>query len=328
MMHTLHLPRGVFKDFHINKDRFFEFKFILSICSTWATIIFTLIFVHWVEKNSGWVNLAIISLPTIITIGTLQYILIHAAHECVHQEFQTNNLRSWLFAAITAYPIGLTRNLREEHLRHHRYLGVPEIDPDYPVYRVFPKSKLSFLYFIFINASGISAFLQFFNRIKTQEKSGDSLNGITTKSHLSEKQSKFEFFYTISFQLTILYMFFCFFNPFYYFVFYLFPLLSVAKTLAQLRGLAEHGDPTGKIVLRSFLGKDLFTKIMGVYGFSFHAEHHLSMSVSYLGLRDVNEHLMRAPEGLGREIQIYARGHLQLLYEWFVASPWREKKND
>lgn len=321
---TIWVPRDplkLMKELDENVDQY-RFKFIISIVLCWLGIIAVSVITYFVFAIFGLLYLSLIIIPAMSVIAVFQYILVHAAHECVHQDFRTNNFHSLLFAMITVYPLGLTRNLRSEHLRHHREFGNPILDPDYDAYWPFPTSKISFLFRIFSNISGFSAIRQVMNRIY---KKGESLS---PKKQLNFNNS-FELAMVILFQISILLIFENFCGFIFYFVLYLFPLITFTKLFSQLRGLAEHGDPSNLPTLRSFHGTDIVGKIFGAYGFRQHATHHLVPTLPSEKLTAA-DHLMMNSSKIEKdidfyEVQIYKGNHLQLLIDWFIRLPWRNR---
>jgi fatty acid desaturase len=112
-----------------------------------------------------------------------------------------------------------------------------------------------------------------------------------------------------------------------YFIYWLLPLLTVVKGLAQLLGLAEHGSPRpdGGATLRTFLGRGLTCRLVGVFGFRHHAEHHLYPMVPFENLDKVRARMLQAPPpSSARQVVIepYQGGHIQFLWQAFLALPW------
>lgn len=323
---TIWVPRDFFrKNNYLNEiHHSYRYKFFISIIFCWLSIIVTSAITYQVYSFYGLQGLSLIILPSMFVISVFQYILVHATHECVHQDFKGNNFHSLVSAIITAYPLGLTRNLRTEHLRHHREFGHPVLDPDYDAYWPFPVSRLSFLSRVLSNISGFSAIRQFMGRINNKNNK--------EKKMLVKKQSEFNNNFEISLviltQLLILFIFSIFFDPAFYFLLYLIPLITFVKLFNQLRGLAEHGDPQNRPTLRSFNGADIIGRVFGVYGFRHHAAHHLIPAVSSENLEAAHNLIMTCKlqnNDNEHEIQIYEGNHIQLLMAWLIDLPWRAK---
>jgi fatty acid desaturase len=246
-------------------------------------------------------------------IGFLQYCLLHAAHEAAHHDFHPRSRTRLPLAFLVAYPIGLTLSFRDEHLLHHRHFGNAELDSDYSVYEPFPKSRFSFLKFVVLNFSGIGAISQALRRASNKV--------IPTPWHDSATLVCVQAVFIVCFTVV--------FGTVNYFIYWLLPLLTVVKGLAQVRGLAEHGTRTegGGATLRTFLGEGMVCRFLGVLGFRHHAEHHLYPMVPFDNLDKVRERMMRASSpaiARGVVIEPYRGSHIQFLWEAFRVLPWTE----
>lgn len=175
-------------------------------------------------------------------IGLLQYCLLHAAHEATHHYFQPRSETRMLVAFLVAYPIGLTLSFRDEHLLHHTHFGDARLDADYSVYEPFPKSRIELLKFLVFNFSGLGAIAHAFHRARNKT--------IQTAWHDTAT--------LVSVQAAFFVCFTVVFGAVNYFIYWLLPLLTVVKGLAQVRGLAEHGNRNEEgAVLRTFLANGL-----------------------------------------------------------------------
>ncbi len=255
----------------------------------------------------------IIASLVFLSVGILQYHLLHAAHEASHQDFRTRSKTANLVACFVAYPIGLTKSFRDEHLQHHKHFGVPNLDPDLPIYKSPPKSKIDFLIFIIFSFSGLAAINQIFWGNKSS----------TLKSSRSSDTISLIFV-----QIIIMIIFSLSMGPMYYLFFWLLPLITLVQGLAKLRGLAEHGDPViGKFVLRTFLDNGLLACFFGNMGFRHHAEHHFYPMVPFENLQIVRERMLaHKPHTKGNlSIEICTGNHLTYLNDWFHNLPWQVK---
>lgn len=252
------------------------------------------------------------SAAVFIVIGLLQYRLLHAAHEACHQDFRPGSKSKNLVAILVAYPIGLTKSFRTEHLLHHSYFGDPERDPDYPTFGVSPSSRIGYLVFVLKGFSGVAAIEQVVRRIRSTKP---------------DAAARIDSLLLVASQLVLLIVFTVSISPESYFLFWLLPLLTIVKGLAQLRGLAEHGDPVPhKYVLRSFLNDGIVALFMGNMGFRHHAGHHLYPMVPYEHLQMVREKMLSSlntDSETGISIEIYPGSHLSILREWYLRLPWR-----
>ena len=110
-------------------------------------------------------------------------------------------------------------------------------------------------------------------------------------------------------QISLLGMAFLLNAPWAYFVFWVFPLISIVKALGYLRIIVEHGAPGGEVALRSLRGNAFLCNILGPYGFQYHAEHHKLPNISYDKLE--------AADG----VEVYQGHHFSFLWNMFWRLP-------
>jgi fatty acid desaturase len=302
------LSKPAAASFHRHSPRFF---FVVGF--VWLAL-FGLLAIAPAPSATGlptWSSFAVLAF---FGIGFLQYCLLHAAHEAAHQYFHPRSKARLPVAFLVAYPIGLTLSFREEHLLHHQHFGDAELDVDYSVYEPFPRSRLYFLKFVVFNFSGMGAISHVLHRASNK--------AVQTPWHDSATLVCVQVAGIVGFNLV--------FGTVNYFIYWLLPLLTVVKGLAQIRGLAEHGNRSegGGAALRTFLGEGIVSRFFGVLGFRHHAEHHLYPMVPFDELDKVRERMMRASPPAtthGVVIDPYAGNHVQFLWEAFRSLPWTER---
>jgi fatty acid desaturase len=251
-----------------------------------------------------------------LAVGALQFVLLHASHEAWHHFLGRPGPVGRLAAFLLAYPLGLSSRLRAEHLTHHVAFGADE-DPDRAVYAFRPTSKLHALGELAVTLSGWRAVEQFTKRYEpASREAGATRDEIGTYRELLS---------IVAVQATILAILTATVGFWAYPLLWLLPLLSVVKTLAFLRGVAEHGDPSGASVLRTFRTREPFSRwILGSYGFWCHAEHHLFDRIPSRRLHAVVDKLDggAADSDRGIEIERVDGGHLAVLAAWWKLLPW------
>ena len=127
-------------------------------------------------------------------------------------------------------------------------------------------------------------------------------------------------------QLLILAIFALSVGWFYYIWLWLIPLASFAKFFSSTRAFCEHGSPDNEPVIRTITGSYAGEKILGVFCFHYHAEHHRYVGIPYNQLRrahqQANPALYEAGGKAGGErYELYQYGYLRLLLDWFRALP-------
>jgi fatty acid desaturase len=293
---------------HRRSPRFF---FVVGL--VWIGIL-CLLTIAPAPSATGLPTWSFFAVPAFLGIGFLQYCLLHAVHEAAHHDLPLRSRARLPVALLVAYPIGLTLSFRDEHLLHHRHFGNPELDVDYSVYEPFPRSRFGLLKFVAFNFSGIGAIAQVLHRAGNKT--------IQTPWHDSAT--------LVGVQVAGIVCFTLVFGTVNYFIYWLLPLLTVVKGLAQVRGLAEHGtrNEGGGATLRTFLSDGVVGRVLGPFGFRHHAEHHLYPMVPFDNLGKVRERMMRASSpATARSVVIepYRGNHIQFLWEAFRALPWTER---
>lgn len=245
-------------------------------------------------------------------IALLQYQLLHLAHEVIHQRKLSTAWPRKITNFVLLFPLGLSDSFRREHLSHHKNLGNPQLDPDYPTVGHFPKSRLEFIRLFVKSLVGISALSQVTRQLK---KKDHSRNALIDSLQLAIVQ------------ILLLILFASVLGLSSYFTFWLLPLVTVVKVLTQARGLAEHGNPNGgQPILRSFECNGVFSRFIGSFGFRYHSEHHLFPSIPFKQLRVVRARLLTAGIDikLGEtSFELAPSGYLVVLTNWFRSLPWK-----
>lgn len=244
-----------------------------------------------------------------VSLSAVQYWLLHAAHESVHQDSRSRAKYSLRNKLLLYWPLGLTSSFRDEHLAHHRHFGDPLRDPDISIYQKALDSRLKFAAHIVEGFVGLAALRQIFRRLtsKTSGLSNSTELIALMVFHLSM------IFVALSVGHLLLYLA------------WVLSLSTVVKGLSQLRGLAEHGRQShGPYILRSFLGKSFLARFLGNTGFRHHAEHHLYPTVPFDRLDAIRQRLLGQCEhhhDIRETIEYYNGNHLSFLMLWCKTLP-------
>ena len=238
-----------------------------------------------------------------VVIGALQHRLSIFLHECLHFSLFKNKTLNINVGKVSAYLIFFNWGYRKIHLKHHMHLGLDD-DPDAENYIHYPSGIKFFTKDLLLNLFGLAAFTQFLHQ--NLKKANFTANSSSEKMPLLIIQS-------------LIFSFF-FFSEFWwgYFVFWIFPLVSIAKTLAHFRNVAEHvllrPIPDNKDLERlrtiksNFFEKFFFAPL----GFNYHAEHHMFPGVPYHKLASLSCRLMDQPY-YKENIDYYNGGYCSLL---------------
>ena len=249
----------------------------------------------------------------VILIGGRQLglaILMHeGAHGLINNKIKTNDFISQWFCA---FPVWLdTYGYRHYHLSHHRHTQ-KENDPDLSLSKPFPISKMSFLRKVLRDLSGISGLKQKYELIfKTL------LNKEVVKSDgkiISGFKSTNTLIGIIFSNLLIFLIMWALGEWWYFFVFWLLPLITFFQLFLRIRNIAEHAGVKSECDdlnnARTTYAGFLERALVAPYYVNYHLEHHLLMFVPCYKLK--RAHQMLLSKGFQDKMEIKT-GYISLL---------------
>ena len=271
-----------------------------------------------VSTTSVSLNLSFVlcSIAAWVVIGWCQFALFNALHEGLHNRFGEPH-RDFLAYALAGYIVGFDESYRKVHLDHHKFFGDPARDPDYPNYGNFPTSRRQFLWRLFLNLCGWHALLQFLGvrQSSLMPDGGSKVDNSGSGSLLRIAMA--QLIVLAAFSLTV--------GWGYYIWLWLVPIVTFGKFFSSTRAFCEHANPDNQRTIRTITGSFLGEKILGVFCFHYHAEHHRYVAIPYIHLAEANETLAEAvyaaPESGEPRYEHYRHGYWQLLYGWFRGLP-------
>ena len=243
-----------------------------------------------------------------LLVGGFQHQLSIIQHEANH--FLLFKSRYWneCIGALSAHATGFSMAYRRLHLQHHQTLG-SYMDPDLPNYLGYPMTLQSFLIELCMHLSGIKAVLQFMNQsVTAEEKESDSIWNVVGIAVV---------------QFAILGLFTVTGHWEHYFLLWLLPLVTLAKTLTYLRNVVEHtqcrdkGDPELSRY-RTILCGPIESFFFAPMNFNFHAEHHFYPGIPYYNLSEAY-HLLSKHEAYRSAVDVdhgYVRFLLKKAVQW------------
>jgi fatty acid desaturase len=278
------------------------------IKTNWHGIInylFTISIIFFISFATIFIDNLIINILFFISIGALQHRLSIFLHECLHFSLFKNKNLNIFVGKISAYLIFFSWGYRKIHLKHHMHLGHDE-DPVAKNYTYYPTGGKFFLKDLLLNLFGFAALNQFLNQnLNFRKVDSNSVNSSETLPLLVTQCLVFCFFFFLDFWWG-------------YLVFWILPLVTIAKTLAHFRNVAEHvllrPIPGNKDLERlrtiksNFIEKFFFAPL----GFNYHAEHHMFPGVPYHKLASLSRLLMEEPY-YKANIDYYNGGYCSLL---------------
>jgi len=246
-----------------------------------------------------------ILLPSIVLIGALQHHLSIIHHEAVHYLLFRSRFINELVGTAAASVVGFTMAYRTHHLQHHRLLGQPE-DPDLEAYVQYPVKRPRLILNILWHLCGGAAIVQFI-RQSQRSRAAAKTGGATAPLQL---------FGIALAQLFLLGFFALLGRPDLYFLLWLVPLLTVAKTLTHVRSVVEHtvgAAPDGRSTrYRTILCGPVERFFFAPMNFNYHAEHHFYPAIPYHHLADAHRAL--ADDPVYRERVQLRDGYLRFLW--------------
>jgi fatty acid desaturase len=276
-----------------------------------------------IDTGTPWV-IGVTAAAVFVLVGWCQASLSNGFHEAVHSNFGSRH-SDLLSLVLLGYPTFFTMQYRKVHMQHHLKGGDPTDDPDFVTYGRFPRTRWELLGRLALMASGLAAAKQLLTK---NLRSGDEASG-----RVKEKQKAplRDLVGLALVQLSLVGGYLAIFGwPLglaFYVGFYMAPLGTVAKFIKATRSFCEHGSPHRDYVLRTITGKPWQTGTLGMYGFHYHAEHHLYPWVPYARLEALHERL--APElaadadtHQGR-YELVEGGYFGLIAHWYRELPWR-----
>tara|TARA_B100000929_G_scaffold43259_1_gene30791 strand:- start:2588 stop:3535 length:948 start_codon:yes stop_codon:yes gene_type:complete len=249
----------------------------------------------------------------VVLIGGRQLglaILMHeGAHGLINNKIKTNDFISQWFCA---FPVWLdTYGYRHYHLSHHRHTQ-KENDPDLSLSKPFPISKMSFLRKVLRDLSGISGLKQKYELIfktllnkEVIKSDGKIISGFKSTNTLIG----------IIFSNLLIFLIMWFLGEWwYFFVFWLLPLITFFQLFLRIRNIAEHAgvksDCDDLNNARTTYAGFLERALVAPYYVNYHLEHHLLMFVPCYKLK--RAHQMLLSKGFQDKMEIKT-GYISLL---------------
>jgi fatty acid desaturase len=259
----------------------------------------------------------LISLAVIYIVATRQNLLALLIHEQTHYLGLRSRLGDSVVNLFASYPlIAVTvEGYAKVHLAHHRFYFTSR-DPDFGRKQgpdwTFPMGKLKLMSLFLRDIAGFS-FVMHILRMNSSESID---RNAFRRKHPSPRWLKPLFFVSGAVILTVVQ------GWFYFFVYWIFPLVTVFPVIVRWSAICEHSygregatvEETSPVILPTFLGRILLPNL----NFAMHAYHHYFPGVSFSALPEV--HKIFVDEDLVREDQVFT-GHLDYLRYVITGAP-------
>lgn len=293
--------KNFYRDIDVDFSEFNRRTNFLSAIFFVFTVSFIFILILACSSNHN----IVLFFVSFITIGALQHRLSIFLHEALHFTLFSNKQLNRFVGSLSANMVFFKWSYRKIHLKHHKHLG-DDHDPDLINYVNYPSGLSFFLLDVVSNLSGISACKQFIkqNLIKKPKTNSSEI-------HYSES------FLLIFTQTLIFILFYLLGHWWHYFILWVLPLITVAKTLAHFRNVAEHvlienGNYRELERLRTIKSNILERFFFAPLGFNYHAEHHMFPGVPFHRLSSLSK-IIREQSFYKENIHFYPFSYCRLL---------------
>lgn len=267
-----------------------------------------------------WPSFATLAVAFIL-VGALQHHLLIIQHETLHFTLFSPRWLNEGVGHLSSYMIGFTMRYRKQHMQHHQYLGFAQ-DPDLKNYISYPDRRF-FVIDALTSVLGLAAARQF-----VQQNLLSSSADKQRRQDIPRKSASFDrgLIGVGITQLALLGTLSYFSSPLTYFLIWILPLLTVAKSLAHFRNVAEHlqvrdvGDPEMSRY-RSIRSNWLEAFFFAPMNFNYHAEHHLYPQIPFYNLPLASKLLFQQDEY--RQFVELDSSYLQVLFAKAARPPSR-----
>lgn len=238
-----------------------------------------------------------------ITVTWAQHAVFEELHEGAHYRLASSRRLNEYLAGLYGSLMGISLdNFRVRHHMHHRHFGTSR-DPDLPQYQTCPSGGKGWLQYIAVNFTGYGAITSLLGAHST----------LTTGKPSWQHPG-----FTLIVQFMVFIVGVAVGQPFFYFVFWFAPLITLTYGISHFRTLLEHyntrtwQDPTtGETCYGAFYNfqAGLQRHLLGAqFGYNYHGSHHTEPSVPNYNLNQIaHEDYREVPETLIRTTTYFHR---------------------
>ncbi len=254
-------------------------------------------------------------LLAVTVIGSRQLGLAILMHEAAHNAlFRTRAVNEWVGEWLCGRPIlADLAEYRRYHLSHHRYTQT-ERDPDLKLSKPFPTTPASLRRKLIRDITGQTGLKQRAQQVMFAFKMAGEVEGAVSSQDLAQAFSGPVLGRALLANAVLFVLFWTMGAWWYWFAFWLLPLLTWFQLVLRIRNIAEHGavefseDPFRNT--RTTLAGPLERTFLAPYWVNYHLEHHLVMHIPAHNLPRL--HRLLQTKGLGARMTV-APGYLDVL---------------
>jgi len=227
-----------------------------------------------------------------ILLGRQQLALAILMHDGAHGRlYASPRWNDYLGQTFTAAPLFFSQDsYRKFHLKHHLEPLV-STDPDISLIGGYPIPRGSFLRKLLRDLSGVSYFKfigYFFYRPRKKKEASASAKPASSNKRLP---LAFQIFSVVLVNGTFLGVLSYLGHPWFFFFFWILPMMTILQVLLRIRGIAEHAgyqaDANQMLCSRTVVNP-LQTFFFAPHQVNYHMEHHQYPSVPYYRLPEVH----------------------------------------
>lgn len=251
---------------------------IFDIAVSWSAIAFAC----WLTLGISWWLYPL----SFILIANRILALSLICHEGLHRTLHSNGRwNDWLGRYLCAFPTFISfSKYRRLHLLHHTAVGSDHWDPDRHLYERYPMKFRDFFFRLirrvltFRTAHDfILYYTEFPEALRRKRLSDGSLFVLSPRS---------DFVAFASFQIALLAVVALTESWFFFFAFYLAPLILLTQPYVMLMGGLQHGPlrRQGENVSRTVAGSKIYMWLLLPLDINYHAEHHRDPNIPHYWL--------------------------------------------
>lgn len=243
----------------------------------------------------------------VVLIGSRQLGLAILMHEAAHSAlFKTRKLNEWVGEWLCGRVIlADMMEYRTYHLQHHRFTQTDK-DPDLKLSKPFPTTKASLRRKMIRDITGQTGFKQRSQQIMFAFKMAGEVEGQPSSQDLAQAFSGPVLGRAIVANAVIFAIMWTVGEWWWWFAFWVLPLLTWFQLVLRVRNIAEHGavefsdDPLRNV--RTTKAGPIMGLILAPYWVNYHLEHHLVMHIPCHNLPKL--HALMLEKGHGPKMEI------------------------
>jgi len=247
-----------------------------------------------------------------IVIGARMHAISILAHDTYHRTlFRSRRVNDVLGMYLFSFPLGMRfLSMREKHLEHHRLVGTID-DPDRYYWDWSTEERARFIVQMLLSATGARYILWVTRTLLGRPPSSVPSRRPAAPIFKSSSRNPAELIKLVLVQCVLLGGFAVSLGWVWYFALWIFPLISLAFLLGELRQFLEHARGGQLMVFRAGSVERFF---LGSFNFHLHGFHHAFASEPWFRIPEIEKVALKKEPGIVlagsyfQELMRYLRG--------------------